>query len=100
MYAERWLLAKETNKIASAKDLLGAVFANGGPKYSKMCVIKIDKTQANVEGIKQIKNISYYHSVTFQEGGALYREYYDIGKGKFHEFNGKGKYKWLSFVLH
>jgi hypothetical protein len=87
--AERWLLTNETNKISNAKELLHAVFANGGPKNTKMCVIKIDKTVAKLEGVKNITNISYYHSVEFNKEGALYREYYNIGKGKFYKYNGR-----------
>lgn len=87
MCAERWLLTNETNKITNAKDLVHAVFSSGGPKNTKMCVIKIDEQVAKIDGIRNIKNISYYHSVDFQQNGAIYREYYNIGKGKFHSYN-------------
>lgn len=63
------------------------MFPNDGLKNTKMCVIKIDKTLGKIDGIRNIKNISYYHSVEFQENGAIYREYHNIGKGKFHKHN-------------
>lgn len=88
MCAEKFLLQNETNKISNAQELVDAIFSNGGPKNTKMCVIKIDKTLAALTNVKKITNISYYHSVDFQPSGALYREYYNIGEGKFHEYNG------------
>lgn len=89
MCAERWLLTNQTNKITNAKELVHAVFSSGGPKNTKMCVIKIDSKLAAVNNIRSVKNISYYHSVEYQENGAIYREYYNIGKGKFHPYNSK-----------
>jgi hypothetical protein len=41
-----------------------------------------------MENVVNIKNISYYHSIDFKDDGALYREYYGIGKGKFYKYNG------------
>lgn len=87
-YAETWLLTKETNKITNAKELLAAVFSNGGPKNTKMCVIQIDRAVALLQNVKNIPNISFYHSVEFKPDGAYYREFYEIGNGKFHKFNG------------
>lgn len=53
-----------------------------------MCVLSIDKAVTDIGNVKKITNISYYHSVEFQTTGALYREFYGIGKGKFYEYNG------------
>lgn len=64
------------------------MFSEGGPKNTKMCVLAIDKSVAKLEGVRKITNISYYHSMKFQANGILYREYFDIGKGKFHEYEG------------
>lgn len=47
---------------------------------------------AALQRVPKIKNISFYHSVTFQKDGALYNEYYEIGKGKFHKYNGLRQY--------
>lgn len=81
-------MKKETNKISNAKELVNAVFSDGGPKNTKMCVLTINKTVAKFENKSNVKNISYYHSMKFTNDGVLYREYYDIGKGKFHEYSG------------
>lgn len=53
-----------------------------------MCVLEIDKTLTKLDGVKKIANISNYHSVKFQENGALYKEFFDIGPGKFYSYNG------------
>lgn len=53
-----------------------------------MCVLKIDRTIAKLDGVKNIKNISHYHSIQFQRDGAFYKEFYDIGTGNFHGVNG------------
>lgn len=87
--AEKWLLTKETNKITNAKELTEAVFSSGGPQNTKMCVITIDRSKAALLDVKNIVNISFYHSVEFTPSGAFYREFYEIGKGKFHKFNGQ-----------
>lgn len=81
-------MKKETNKISTAKELLHAIFAEGGPKNTKMCVLEINKSLASFDCGKKITNISYYHSVQYQNDGAVYREYFDIGVGKFYEFSG------------
>lgn len=79
---ERWLLTKETNKITTASELVEAIFKNGGPKNTKMTVINIDKAIQKLSKIKKVENISYYHFVEFENGGARYKEFYDIGAGK------------------
>lgn len=65
-----------------------AVLSEGGSKNTKVCVLKIDKSVASLKDIPKITNISYYHSVDFQAEGALYREYFNIGDGKFHPYKG------------
>lgn len=42
--AEKWLLQKETNKVSNAIELVHAVFGEGGPKNTKICVLEIDKS--------------------------------------------------------
>ena len=79
------MLLKETHKISNARQLVDAIFSNGGPKNTKMCVLRIDKNLAKLEGVRKINNISYYHTIDFKE---FYKEYFDIGNGKFYKFNG------------
>lgn len=88
-YAERWLLTKESNKITTATELLEAIFYNGGPKNTKMAVIKIDKSTQKLSKIKKVENISFYHFVNFSKDGAIYKEYFDIGNGKRIKHSGK-----------
>lgn len=82
------MLTKETNKITNAIELVEAIFSNGRPKNTKMCVINIDKSLAALENIQKIVNISFYHSVEFKTDGAFYREFYEIGNGKFYKYSG------------
>lgn len=53
-----------------------------------MCVLKIDEKVAELVGARKISNISYYHDVEFKDEGALYKEYFEVGNGKFFKYNG------------
>lgn len=87
-YAERYILTDESHKITNAIELITAVMSNGGPVNTKMSAIKIDKNKQNISKIKPITNISTYHSVAYEGNGARYWEFFDIGTGKCHAFEG------------
>lgn len=55
---------------------------------TQKCVLQIDKTLTKLENVQKVKNISNYHSVTYQESGVLYQESYNIGKGKLYGYTG------------
>lgn len=86
-HAQRWLIQNETNKITTAHELVHAVFANGGPPNTKMCVAKIDKSIQKFKEVTKIPQISSYHSILFNETGYLCKEFFDIGEGRFFKYN-------------
>lgn len=88
-YAERYILTNETHKITDAVELTKAVMSNGGPVNTKMCAAKIDKDSQKISKFKPLPNISTYHSVAYEGNGARYWEFFEIGPGKFHAFEGK-----------
>lgn len=88
-YAERFLLQNETNKITDAKELMDAVMSNGGPVNTTMCVAVIDQKKQSIKTVRNVPNISTYHTVVIGEEGARYLEFFQIGNGKLHELYGK-----------
>lgn len=88
-HAQRWLIEDETNKISTAKDLIFAVFANGGPPNTKMCVARIKKETQIFKDFHMIPNISKMHSISFTTENVLYKEYFGIGDGKPYQHNGE-----------
>lgn len=73
------------------------MFDDGGPKNTHMCVLRIDKAIAKIEGVRKIQNISNYHSVTYEKEEIRYKEYFNIGTGKLYNYSGELT---LSFILH
>lgn len=53
---------------------------HGGPKRTKVCVLKINQVQ--LENVSQMPGISNIHSVSFEAETMKYWKYFNIGEGK------------------
>lgn len=52
----------EERKKKNAEELFNAVFSEGGPKNTKMCVLEIHKSVAKWEGVHKITTIIVWNS--------------------------------------
>lgn len=88
---DRFISKSECSQIINAEDLYSAILCESGSKKSSVSVLEIDRATTKIEKKGKVPNISYYHSQTIDEKGIKYKEYYGIGEGKSHEFNGNFK---------
>ena len=70
------------NECTSANDIKKGILHQGGPKNAKVTVTEIDKSRCNIS-YRKIPNIQSFHSVSFNNNGLNFWQYYNCGTGKF-----------------
>jgi len=66
--------------ILTAKDIFDSLHYGSGLKNTKVCVVEIMASKSIVVASK-IKNISFYHSVRFNEKTMTFWRYFGVDKG-------------------
>ena len=74
------------NDIQSAEDIYNAMHYANGLRHSKVCVAEID-TEKTIVKCKTTKNVSHFHSVSYEKTGMKMRRYFEIGDGIMQEYS-------------
>lgn len=85
-HARIYVKADRSHKITNAMEFKAGIMYRGGPKRCKVAVISMD-TQAQMMNIKNLKEITKFHSFKFEKNGYRVLRYYQIGPGKLIKYS-------------